>query len=492
MTDLQFDDSTIRDIFGTDTAEDETPKRLKEYFFKNKSYENIRAHLPLRLLVGHKGIGKSALLRMSYMDDRDDGILAVWLQPNDLVISSSIKQSFVEKIQAYKQLIGKAIYDRSLDELGVSLDQRDKFDVLGTAKQLVNSLYLKALEMAGSDRDEEVKRLRERFTKDKIVRVYIDDIDRGWSASDDDINSISALVNAARDLTNEEGSGIQIRIGLRSDAYFLYRTSDESTDKIESNVVRLSWTRHDVLVVMALRIATYFGKEIDIKVFERYKQKRIAEELYPVIEEKFSVGKGHWDRAPIQVVLLSLNRNRPRDLIKLLTEAAKEAYRNDHNKITAYDLERTFSNYSHGRITDLVLEFKSELPEIEKLVYNMGPTTKQAREKDKRWLYTNDELLKKLKNIMQNHSFRFNGGKAVTAKSLAEFLYKIDFLIARNEEPDGSIKWTHFDQNRMLQSQFVDFGYKWEVHPAYRWALQPKNVHEIMDSIPKLTPSSTH
>ena len=65
MTDIRFDDLTIRDLFGTDTAEDEDPERLKAYFFKNKAYSSTRANLPLRILVGHKGIGKSALLRMA-------------------------------------------------------------------------------------------------------------------------------------------------------------------------------------------------------------------------------------------------------------------------------------------------------------------------------------------------------------------------------------------------------------------------------------------
>ncbi len=71
--------------------------------------------------------------------------------------------------------------------------------------------------------------IRKAFQKNQVIRVYIDDLDRGWSASKDDINNISALINAARDLTNDDGR-VQIRIGLRSDAYFLYRTSDESTD----------------------------------------------------------------------------------------------------------------------------------------------------------------------------------------------------------------------------------------------------------------------
>ena len=290
------------------------------------------------------------------------------------------------------------------------------------------------------------------------------------------------MINAARDLSNEDRN-IQFRIGLRTDAYFLYRTSDESTDKIESNVIRLQWTRHDILVVMATRIAKYFDPSFNPKSLENRRQSDIAQELHQVIESRFSVGRGHWDRAPIHVVLLTLVRNRPRDLIKLLTEAAKEAYRNGHGKISATDLERVFANYSHGRINDLILEFKSEMREIEQLLYGMRPTTgRKSSAKGRQFLYTNDELIVKLRNLMQNHNLSLSGGRAVNPKALAEFLYKIDFIVARNDD-DGRREWTHFDQNRMLQSQFVDFGYKWEVHPAYRWAIAPKSENDIFDEI---------
>lgn len=477
-----FDDDTIRDIFGTDTAEDEDPKRLREYFFRNKSYQNIRSLLPLRILVGHKGIGKSALLRMSYLEDRDKDILALWIQPNDLILENSREKTFLEKIAGYKMLISRSIYKKSVDLLGIKDASTLRISMTETAKQLIAALVEKSLKSSGVDVNEETSRLRTIFTENRDIRVYIDDIDRGWTATKDDINNISALINAARDLTNEDPN-LKIRIGLRSDAYYLYRTSDESTDKVESNVIRLTWDRHDVLTVMALRVARYFGRPISSEELSSMSQIDIAKQLHPIIDEKFTTGRGHWSGAPIHIVLLSLNRNRPRDLVKLITSAAQEAYRKDHQKILSSDLEAVFSDYSHGRITDLTLEFKSEMPEIEQLLYNMRPTTKSQLNKEKRWIYTNDELIVKIRSIRQSQNISFTNGKPATDKAIAEFLYKIDFIIARDVGDDGIRRWTHFDQNRMLQSQFVDFGYKWEVHPAYRWALQPKSVQEILESV---------
>ena len=486
---MKFDDETIRQLFGTDTAEDEDSDRLREYFFRNKSYDNIRSNLPLRVLVGHKGIGKSALLRMSHMEDQDDDILSLWVQPSDLILKDSSVMNFNEKILQYKIVLSRQIYHKALNALHIGEKNSPTISIQNTAVQILSAIAERIASIGGVDIPERVGKLREKFEKTREVRVYIDDIDRGWKATKDDINNLSALMNAARDLTNED-KNVKIRIGLRSDAYYLYRTSDESTDKVESNVIRLMWDRHDVITVMALRVASYLGSETDLRTLEQKPQKEIAKELHPIIESKFSVGRGHWDGALIHTVLLSLNRNRPRDLIKLLTEAGKEAYRNDHSIIKSKDLESIFANYSHGRINDLVLEFKTEMPEIDRLLYNMGPSTK-LREKELRWVYSNDRLITKLKNIRSNHTLTFANGQPATEKAIAEFLYKIDFIIARSEGPDGNPIWTHFDQNRMLQSQFVDFGYHWEVHPAYRWALQPKSVHEILDSIDTNYPSST-
>jgi hypothetical protein len=80
----KFTDETIERLFGAEDAENETDDRFREYFVFNQSYESVRSSLPIRIVVGHKGIGKSALLRRAFLEDRDQRNLAVWLRPNDL------------------------------------------------------------------------------------------------------------------------------------------------------------------------------------------------------------------------------------------------------------------------------------------------------------------------------------------------------------------------------------------------------------------------
>lgn len=102
---------------------------------------------------------------------------------------------------------------------------------------------------------------------------------------------------------------------------------------------------------------------------------------------------------------------------------------------------------------------------------------------DKGFVYTTSELKRKLTNLQENHRFTFKNGKIATPATLMQFLYKINFITARKEVDSDVIQRVYFEENRYLSSNFVDYGYDWEVHPAFRWALQPDNPQNIFDKL---------
>ena len=179
---------------------------------------------------------------------------------------------------------------------------------------------------------------------------------------------------------------------------------------------------------------------------------------------------------------MSLIRKRPRDLVKLLTLAARETRARGGNKISTADFKAIFDEYSQGRIQDTVNEFRFELPDVERLLTNMKPNKKEKQAREG-YLYSTDKLLQKIHSISQMGGFTFATGKKADEKGLAAFMYKINFLIARKDAADGSIVRRYFEENRYLSSSFVDFGFAWEIHPAYRWALQPDNLAEIFNQL---------
>jgi hypothetical protein len=201
----------------------------------------------------------------------------------------------------------------------------------------------------------------------------------------------------------------------------------------------------------------------------------------PKVIDPIFRGRGHWNDRPIHNVLLSLTRARPRDLVKLFQGAAKRANRNNHQIISSNDLEESFQNYSKERLQDIINEFRSEMPDIEKLLLHMRPTKKE-RKTSESYLFSTDELSVKLQGIMGHATLRFTNLRHVSARSLIQFLYKIDFITARKDTPEGIIR-KYFDESRFLANEIVEFGFDWEIHPAYRWALQPQDIQDIIDSL---------
>lgn len=474
---VDFTPDIVRALFGAEDAENEASERLRQYFYRNRAYDSLTSTVPIRIVVGHKGVGKSALLKMAHLEDMDRRDPSIWLQPSDLsTLDGTYDDRFDKATLAWQQGLLGVIYSKVEDIIAGETSSNGL--VFSTSKDLMGAIGRLAKKHAELDLDHTRAAILEKFQSGKTINVYLDDLDRGWQGRRGDIMRLSALLNSLRDICGEY-NGVQFRLGLRSDVYHLIRTSDESTDKISQYLVPLHWTNHDILVLMAKRIATYFGERADDEYLAKLPQKEIATRFHRVIEPIFHY-EGKWKNAPIHVVLLSLTRRRPRDLVKLISGAAHQAYANRHSLITTEDLRSTFSAYSQDRLQDIINEFKSELPNVKDLLLGMRPVRRKRGEAGKDFLYTNDALAKKLNNIKSSTSLSFTNGEFVNFHSLKQFLYKTDFIIARNEDENGKPSWIFFDDNRFAATS-AEFGYDWEVHPAYRWALEKRSVQEVID-----------
>ncbi|MDO0826008.1 P-loop ATPase, Sll1717 family [Desulfosporosinus nitroreducens] len=472
---ITFTEEQIQGLFGNLAAEDEDKRRLKEYFFKNDTYIKIHNSMPLRILVAHKGIGKSAIFRISYLENCENNILSLWVRPDDIAELGKVDETddFLQLIRKWKSGLEKLIIELVLKNFDMDL----KTDLINSGikkgVRLLDTITSIVKKIGESiDIDQTRKAVVDRYLKDKKVIVYIDDLDRGWTGSKESITRISALLNAVRDMSNESKE-LCFRISLRSDVYYLVRTADESTDKIDGNVLWLSWTEHQLLVLLAKRVQSFLGEKLSEEFLLKKPQFKIAEYLYPVMENKF-MGDGKWHEKPIYYILLSLIRRRPRDLVNLCTLAARSANEKNHRKINTEDWEYVFERYSQDRLQDTINEHRYELPEIERLLLGMKPSHK-AKRTSETFVYGEVKLISKVNGITQSGKFCFSNGKEATAKDLIAFMYKINFIVGRKDASDGYIDRKYFEDNRYLSTNYVNFGYEWEVHPAFRWALYPES-----------------
>lgn len=481
---IKFTEENIQKLFGTEAAEDEDFERLQSYYVKNSTHRKIDSDLPLRILVGHKGIGKSAIFKMIQNEDLKNKKLSILIQPNDVSSIGLFDNDFTKIIRNWKDGLNEIIVKKILENLSAFTPdfEEEMKKMIKLGGKIVNYLYQTFDKIIGStiSCDATQKAVIEKFLKEKKIVVYIDDLDRGWQSTKEDIIRISALLNAVRDMCNEN-RGLQFRISLRTDVYYLVRTADESTDKIEGNVIWHSWTNHEILVLLVARIESFLGRKPDIEKLKVQTQEVLSGYLLPVFEPHFT-GKGKWENTPIHKVLMSLTRKRPRDLVKLCTAAARKAGDENRSLISTLDFQSIFQDYSLGRIQDTVNEYKSELPNIENLLLKMKPSSKDFKEK-KGWLYTTDELKNKINNILSQTPLIYTNKKRATKDDILQFLYKINFITARKKLEDGTIQRKYFEENRYLSSSFVDFGYKWEIHPAFRWALNPPSLESVFDDL---------
>lgn len=319
----------------------------------------------------------------------------------------------------------------------------------------------------------------EGLLKGQEVRLYMDDLDRGWGATEDDRIRMVALINALGDLTSDIPA-LRARVSIRTDVYLLTRRTDQSMDKFEGNVVWCKWENHDILIALIKRMYTFFNEPLDEDELRLRKQSEIAQLLSPVFEQKFHNTRS-WSGKPTYRVIMSLIRRRPRDLVKLCTAAAKRAYKGKSTIISDHNLESVLEDYPAGRMDDIVIEFKGDMSNIEDFLYSMGPTTEELKKKQQeRYVFTTEELYQKITNAANSVPvISLPGTSKPDIHDIAQFLYRIGFITARKDLDDQTIERYFYEQKKQLLRPMIgDLGFSWEIHPAFRGALARKRKAE--------------
>jgi hypothetical protein len=482
VTKIKFTPENRRKIFGTYAGEEEDIERLKQYYVKSNIYESIVADLPFTILVGNKGVGKSALFKVAIAEAKENGEMPIVIKPDDVADIGEKHESILLTIRKWKFGLIDLIAKNILSEIGLE-DPTITRQIIPTGGKVIKLLIesIEKLKEAKNLSAEELAPINNFLSSKKII-IFLDDLDRGWQNRKEGINMISALIAAIRDLSTEN-RGLIFKVALRLDVFNAVRVADESSDKYEGAAVTLSYKLPEIFILLVKRILTFWGQPFDESKFEHKSQKSLAQHLESVFDLKFA-GKGTWDNAPIDEVLLSLVRNRPRDMVKLCVMAAKEAFEKNSSLIKTEHINAILSQYSKSIMDDTIAEYRSELPSIERLLYGMKPAKMKGTTKEN-FVFTTAEIHLKIYNVIQLGALKFANGFEGDAHTIKEFLYKIHFLTARKTMTNGTKIRKHYEENSNLSSLYMDEGYDWEIHMAYRWVLQPESLDDILSRISK-------
>lgn len=498
-----FSPDNIPKIFGFEDAAEEDISRLKQYFFKRGDYDAVKSDLPLSIVVGFKGVGKSALLKIAHEENIEEGQPTLWIRPDDvieMVDELSVESDFTKMVLLWKRGIAKLIASRiASDWLLVCGDdaksaimwaQETGYRNRDFIQKTVSFLQPKIKKTLNTETNHTPNTSGEhhivsRLLNDKKIILYFDDLDAGWEGKLKERKKLSALILALRNMTTDI-PGIRARLALRTDVYTLLRESDESTDKFENYIVNCNWQNHDILILLVKRVMTYFGEDAPDTVLAEKTPTELNTMLSRIMCTKFG-NTSDWKNKPTHRVIMSLIRSRPRDMIKLCTLAAKAAYAGNHNAtvINDVDFQKILNEYSLNRVLDIVNEFKNELSNIETLLYRLAPTTSERKLKKKMtYLYTTSELIDKIKNIMGNTNLNLAYKAGASPMDIAHFLYKIGFVTARKNSDRGIIRKYYDEKKQLLKSgQIGDGGYGWEIHPSYRSAISTEHKNEWMMTV---------
>ncbi|MBF0093195.1 MAG: hypothetical protein HQL34_01475, partial [Alphaproteobacteria bacterium] len=170
----KFADANIARMFGVSDAENEDPARLKEYFFKNKAYENLQNDLAIRVLVGHKGSGKSALLKMLYLEDIEANRPAIWLQPGDLLAAFDQKKgTFNSWIEDWKGALLDVIANQVMQEVQPDCLRETLSPAINTASVALKFIRQKIDKVVSGGAAAIQKDVISRYTAHNFIRIYI-------------------------------------------------------------------------------------------------------------------------------------------------------------------------------------------------------------------------------------------------------------------------------------------------------------------------------
>lgn len=479
---MSIKDMDLNMLFGSTAAEDDDIDKLKTYFFKTNIYSAVLKSDKIKVLRGYKGTGKSAMLKVAYSKLQEENNLCLWIKPDDFInIRSDKSDNSLDMISVWKKDLRELIVQKAYNEfLAIERPEKAVYNTINSLYKMFSVDFPTTIGSISVDEDEVVKKISDKFLKNRQVYIFIDDLDRGWDGSIHSIERISALISAVRDLSNDD-SGLKFRLSLRSDMYFLLLHNDSNLDKIENNILNINWTQNDLLKILVLRVQSYIGENLNNDNLEHKSQTDLDEYLKDIMEIKFN-GTGNWHDRPIHQILLSLVRERPRDLISLCLWGAQSAVDNNHPKILTSDWEAIFGNYSTARFNDTISEHKNELKNdgVSRLLNGMKQTKNEFEKRVN--IYNYDELFQKVKNVLKNETIYLNGDQVpIKADKAMEFLYRIGFIIARKDEDNGYIKRVNYvdDPNLLIQRK----GYSFEIHPAFRWALNYKENKYLIETI---------
>ena len=261
-------------LFGHEDAGKEDDERLTSYYYKTLQYEDVMSELDLQIVTGEKGTGKSALLKIAFLESKNNDTVPIWIRLDDLsdLYSEILKSENLYHLKTlWKRAISKLVVMKLASNVDFSLDKDYKKIVqwaydegfstpsfIAQVGKMLKPIYEKYVKLDNSVDSKGEPHILQRMITNKKIRLFFDDFDLDWNGKKSDITKIKSLLLSLSDMTSDM-EGLSVRIALRTDVYEMMR-NEEFSDKFESTVIKCKWNNQEIMKALVKRICAYFNE----------------------------------------------------------------------------------------------------------------------------------------------------------------------------------------------------------------------------------------
>ena len=375
----------IKDLdFGAPAAERDIDHGLINYFVQSEAFSRV-ASRERTIILGNRGTGKSAIFKVLADEARRNNAIVLELSPEDysyeilnsalasedrgswakhaafasawkyliwvLVMkqvtrnSSKFKKGPGAKIYNYLRDNHKNISDNPISVLVSYLKRMEGFKIgnyeAGLKTQELAKLY-KLEEIV-----ELLPALEELLGRTKVY-IFVDELDRGWDASEDAKSFVSGLFQASISI-NELSPNLTVYVSLRRELYDSIPALYDDAQKYRDIIETLEWSESELRSIIASRIR-YSYKELAASDDQECWNQIFAETIQFRKNKSFNY-------------LVDRTLFRPREMIQFCRDI--QDFAADEGATPPLDYQTIVNaelRYSEERTKDIVAEYRFQFP----------------------------------------------------------------------------------------------------------------------------------
>ncbi|WP_346294180.1 P-loop ATPase, Sll1717 family [Sphaerothrix gracilis] len=377
--------TSLREIsFGALAAERDLAQGLAAYFVESESFQRLKTGIKT-IALGNRGSGKTAIFKMIAEQERKEGSVVIELAPEDYsyellsqTMTSEDRGSWAKQsgyAAAWKYLIyllamkaacnaqkgfktgsSKRVYNYlrdkhkgiELNPIGVLISYLKRLEgvKLGNLQAAIKAQelqYLYKLEEIDSLLDD-LNQICRHFP----VIILIDELDRGWDASEDAKAFVAGLVQAATSI-DLRTSSIRVMLSLRKEIYENIPSLHEDAQKVRDIVEFIEWDEQKLFQLISNRLS--FSSPSLKKMHPEERWSAVFESL----TDSDNIDSFHY--------IVDRTLYRPRELLQYCIEVRNKAL--DQNQLLPININTVFEveySYSQEHISDIASEYRFQYP----------------------------------------------------------------------------------------------------------------------------------